>query len=163
MKNKLNIPSNCGFCKNCFNNKRDGSAYCGNCDKERKEIYIDKQINFPLIDKIKKIFPIKFNTIFAYDDTIYTNNDLDYSLIRHEITHILQQEKLGKDEWWNKYLNNKYFRLKQELEAYGNQYKCYKEVGLKKAEVMLDFIAKDLSSELYGNIISYQEVINLIK
>ena len=163
MKRELVIQNNCGFCKDCFNLRRDSSAYCGKCKEERKKIYIDEQRNFPLFNKVKKIFSITDNTIFSYGDTIYTNNDLDYGLQVHEITHTFQQEKIGKDEWWKKYLRDKKFRLDQETEAYHNQYECYKRNDLKKSEIMLNLMAKDLSSKLYGNIISLKEAVDVIQ
>jgi len=54
--------------------------------------------------------------------------------------------------------------LSQELEAYRNQYK-YAQInyGRKLRRKLLDHIAKDLSSAIYGNIIIKSEVIKSIK
>lgn len=163
-KSELTILSSIGFCKNCFNLKRDGSAYCGNCQSERMKIYIDDIYNFPLLDKAKKIFPITLNTVFTYGDTIYANiENLDDGLMAHEITHVFQQIKMGKDIWWKKYFKDKGFRLEQEEESYRIQYKVYKRNNTIKAEIRLNKIARDLSSELYGGIISFKEAVEVIK
>jgi len=165
MKKILNIPSQAGFCKNCFRLRREGSAYCGKCSGElfNKEIfYQDNQKNFPLLKEVKEIFPIAENTILTYGDTIYYDTELPYHLVAHELTHCFQQQT-GAEEWWEKYLKDPEFRLKQETEAYHNQYECVKKIDLKKAEDLLILIAGDLSGKLYGNIADFEEAKNLIK
>lgn len=79
--------------------------------------------NPPNIDKIKKAFPIVKGTIFCYGDSIYNPDGMIISedLIIHEGIHQKQQgDKI--EEWWDKYISDKEFRLEQELEAYRNQY-----------------------------------------
>jgi len=159
MKTLLHIPSAVGFCKNCYRLKRHGSAYCGECQDEppRMPIYQDERHKFPLFKQAQKKFKVTLGTIFTYDDTIYTGNDLPFHLIAHEITHVFQQQKIGADEWWKKYFADKKFRLKQELEAYHNQYECQKRLDVAKADILLNSLAQDLSSELYGEIIDFYE------
>lgn len=122
---------------------------------------IRPQKEFPLLEKYKKVFKIDRNTIFAYDKIIYTNGILPDHLIIHEETHLNQQKELGLDKWVDLYLRNKNFRLNQEIEAYKNQINSINDRnGRIKVRTKC---AKDLSSELYGNIISYEEAYRLIK
>jgi len=162
MKQKLRIPEKIGFCKNCFRLKRNGSAYCGECknNQTRQIFYTDKQNNFPLFDKITQIFPVDDKIILTYGDTIYFDKELSYHLVVHELTHCLQQT--NPEKWWDEYLKNPKFRLIQELEAYQNQYFCSKRVDFLNSGFLLEKIAEDLSSDLYGKIISFEEAKKLI-
>lgn len=81
----------------------------------------------------------------------------------HEQTHWRQQ---GDDPagWWNKYLVDSNFRVEQELAAYKNQYWEYlKHHDRNNANHFAMKIARDLSSSLYGNILSFSEAFYLIK
>jgi hypothetical protein len=121
----------------------------------------------PNIEEIKKAFKLDGrNVIFTYGDVIFNpgSNMIDLALMAHEQTHSIQQD--GKPEkWWERYLKDKEFRLSQELHAYQVQYRYYcKEVKDRNQRYrFLTKIAGDLSSELYGNIISKSEAIRLIK
>ncbi len=171
---ELNIPSACGFCKSCFNLRREGSAYCGECAvssgsveaililKERFKIYIDDQEKFPLYEVVKKQFPIHTGVVFTYGNTIYAESISTPGLIVHELTHTFQQGKIGVEKWWDKYLKSDKFRLQQESEAYQNQYQCWKRNLEPMIDLMLDSIAGDLSGKLYGNIIKFEEAKKLI-
>ncbi len=81
----------------------------------------------------------------------------------HEQTHERQQADYGVEQWWQMYIDNPTFRLTQEVEAYQNQFKFLKTVlnrlGRKAA---LEQLAAQLSSELYGNIITKKEAKELI-
>jgi hypothetical protein len=166
MRRKINIPASSGFCKKCFRQRRDGSSYCGECqdEPERDDLYYDDQKNFPLFDKVKELFPIGYNTVFAYGNTIFVNQDItDYGLLVHEITHLFQQKNYGLEKWWKKYLKDEKFRTAEEAEAYSKQYACYLKKDVKRAEVMLNNIAEELSGPLYGGIISVENAKKLIK
>lgn len=167
MKNLLEIPVSAGFCKNCFNQRRSGSVYCGHCEEPRFTVYCDITKNFKLLSKVRKKFDIKLyqleNLIFTYGDVIYSYSEISYGLVAHEMTHVLQQKKMGKDEWWDKYMKDEKFRLEQELEAYHNQYLCYlRSKGMLKATEILTSMAEDLSGKIYGNIINFEEAKKLI-
>jgi len=164
MKTELKIQNAVGMCKNCFRLRRDGSAYCGQCkdEPERMKIYMDEQKNFPLFKKAKKKFPISETTIFTYGDTIYFDRELPYDLVAHEITHVFQQEKEGVENWWDKYFKSKNFRLKQEAEAYHNQYEAVRRNDLVKAAFTLTRNAEELSGKLYGEIISFEDAKKMI-
>jgi len=166
MRREIKFPVSVGFCKNCFRQRRDGSAYCGECKDEKEgkgPVYFDDQKNFPLYDKVKKVFPIGPNTVFVYGNTIFTKKDItDAGLLLHEMTHLFQQKKVGIDKWWDKYLEDNKFRLSQEAECYSVQYGVYKKQNITKAEIGLNNIAKELSGPLYGEIISFDNAKKLI-
>lgn len=167
MKKLLKIPNRLGYCKNCFNERRHGSAYCGkeNCGK-KLDIFTDTLFNFPLLKETINKFKLSqeqvFKTIFTYGDTIYSLNDLSFGLIAHEITHVFQQTEMGAEKWWDKYFKDKDFRLSQEVEAYRRQYQVYKNNNEVTAYDYLNQMARDLSSKMYGEIISFEEAKKLI-
>ena len=82
--------------------------------------------NPPMLESILAagMIPNLQTTIFTYGDTIYNpgDNELPDHLIEHEDTHSKQQGD-DPDAWWLRYVNDPYFRLQQEIEAYVNQYK----------------------------------------
>lgn len=119
------------------------------------------QKDFPLLDRYKKRFAVTENTIFAYDDTIYCDEELPHHLIIHEETHLKQQKKVGLNEWVEKYLTDTNFRLRQEVEAYQNQLNSIRPGPVRVA--IKQKIIKDLSSALYGNIITQTEARQRLK
>lgn len=115
----------------------------------------------PNFEEIKRVLSPNPNTVFAYGDTLYAPTlhekvEIPDHLWVHEQTHEVQQ---GYDPaaWWTKYLSDVEFRLKQEIAAYGNQYRFVKSQGLPgwMEEKFLESFARDLSSETYGNIITH--------
>lgn len=103
--------------------------------------------------------------IFVFNQKIYTRYQLSEHLIVHEETHIKQQGNLlGSIKWVILYLTSTSFRLQQELEAYRNQYKyIFKHSSRNEANTLLLRISKDLSSEMYGSIVSFEEAKRLIR
>lgn len=62
------------------------------------------------------------------------------------------------EEWWRKYLDDKKFRLEQEIEAYRNQVQWIKANSSREYKrFIVNQTAKDLSSGLYGNLCTYLE------
>jgi len=119
----------------------------------------------PNYEAICEAFPIvrqRKGTIFTYGDACYVpyGGVLTYHLRIHELTHVRQQEKIGVVEWWNRYLIDHQFRLTQEAEAYGRQYRA-----MTKMEKVNNFhrIASDLASPMYGSIVTVDEAKQLIK
>lgn len=103
--------------------------------------------------------------IFPFNNKIYTHYQMSDHLIVHEKVHLKQQGGLLGSMWWVLlYIASKRFRLKQELEAYRVQYKyIVKHTGREEANTLLIRISNDLSSEMYGNMISYAEAFKQIK
>ena len=121
--------------------------------------------NPPNIKKIKKYFNVPKNAVFTYGDTIYNPNKaiIDEHLEKHEEVHTKQH---GNDPsgWWERYFQDKEFRLSQEAAAYRVQYQSAKNV-VRDREWLNKYLHKmafDLSSHMYGNIISHQDAVRLI-
>ena len=109
---------------------------------------------FRLLKEYSKIFKIDENTIIAYANIIYSNKPLHPDVLTHEKVHLDQQKKHGLENFTNKYLNDKKFRLEVEKEAYLKQLDSIKDEGLKEA-VQKDII-KGLTSGLYGKLTEKQ-------
>lgn len=121
----------------------------------------------PIYEECAKRFGVKWGQgiIMTYGDTVYCKFPISKDLEVHEATHIEQQAKIGKEIWWKKYFDEPEFRLSQEKEAYLNQAKWIKK-NIKDRELkfkLLNKIATDFSSSIYGNIITKQEVLDLIR
>ena len=100
------------------------------------------------------------DVVFTYGNVIYNPKNLTLAdhLVVHERVHAKQQKEMGVEAWWQKYFNNPEFRLQQEVEAYGAQYRFVREAedytaATKKA--FLTQLAFDLSGGIYGHIINY--------
>lgn len=114
----------------------------------------------PNYKKIKEKFPNleERKPIFSYGGKIYNPFEVEVTpdLQVHEQVHKAQQEKMKN--WWDKYLEDDNFRLTQEVEAYGAQYKLIKDMmPVRVSSWFLDKFAEALSSHLYGNIISHSQ------
>ncbi len=113
----------------------------------------------PNIDKIT--FPYDTNTVFTYGNDLYIQDHAEKQvlphLLVHEGVHAAQQ---GEDieGWWNTYIVDTQFRLKQEIEAYRAQYIFLKAHSASKSHKKILFaLAADLSSPLYGSLLTHLE------
>lgn len=119
---------------------------------------------------------------FCYGHTIYVpdGHDLLPDIVYHEQIHMRQQ---GSDPqgWWIRYCTNERFRLSQELEAYGEQYRLVKDrlneeadrlahegkrLGAGKNNLLkwsLERMARALSGEAYGSLLSLPEAESKIR
>ena len=96
------------------------------------------------------------HTVWTYGDTIFAPGDdrmLPDHILAHESQHEAQQAAYegGKDAWWREFLANPRFRLEQEAEAYGAQYRFYCErvKDRNRRALFLMQIAGQLSGPLY--------------
>jgi hypothetical protein len=121
----------------------------------------------PNIDKISARFNIKGrkNLIFTYGDTIFypAGRFIPEHLIVHESIHIKQQEPIGAEAWWDRYLKDDKFRLSQEVEAYHAQYLYVCQYQRRSKGIILAQTARDLSSEIYGDLCTYMDAQKYIK
>jgi len=124
-------------------------------------VTLKPQKDFPKLKDFKAAFPVTKDTIFAYDGVIYTNNELPHHLIVHETTHLAQQEYYGVDHWTDEYLMNPAFRVRMEREAYMDQLKAIPKGKDKIRQAIL--CAKDLSSDLYGNLMTYAQAMRAFR
>jgi hypothetical protein len=124
----------------------------------------------PNYEEIKKSFDFdKKNTVFTFGANLYNPSDIKITddLAIHEWIHSKQQEQddTVAKLWWRRYLQDKEFRLSQELEAYGSQY-AYILMKIKdrnKQDKYLRAFAQMLSSPMYGNVITASEALKAIK
>lgn len=121
--------------------------------------------NFQLIDNNFNLSGM--TPVFTYGDCLYNpwGGAIPQHLMVHEKVHALQQENIGSpDIWWHKYINSREFRLSQEIEAYHAQYEYFKAHNNGRQQhfnFLLD-LSRDLSSEMYGELISTARAMHAI-
>lgn len=129
---------------------------------------LDIQTQFPPnIDLIRTVLPASKEHVFCYGNTVYnpSGKELSGDIIFHESVHAKQQEAMGIDSWWYSYLTDPAFRLSQEVEAYGEQYKflCTHVKDRNFQASQKHSMALALASEAYGDLISYGEAESKIR
>lgn len=113
------------------------------------------------MEEYAKYFEITDKTIFALGEDIYTNYTLTQDLLVHELVHLRQQAEVGLDNWIYDFLYCPDRRLAYEIEAYREQLKSIKDRNYRTR--MLYESANNLSSSLYGNIISKADALKAIQ
>ena len=132
------------------------------------------KINFskpPLWEEINKKFKVKEtdDIFYTFGDTIYSPNRVVPSddVIKHEEQHAEQQNHNDKDAeiWWRKFIHDPEFRVVEEGEAYGAQYRflCQKYKDRNYRAKILWNLAEILSSNIYGNCINHSEALKVIR
>lgn len=124
----------------------------------------------PNYEKIAAVFDIKGKpVVFAYGESLFVGPNgvtaIPDHLMVHESTHSRQHAAYpgGVEAWWERYLIDGAFRLSQEVEAYRNQYRFVTEnYARPQRKAILKYITHDLSSEIYGNLVSFEEAHKLI-
>lgn len=120
----------------------------------------------PNIIALSQKFGVKWESglIVAYGDTIHcAQQPISENKIAHELVHLRQQSKIGLEEWWDRYYKYPEFRLEQEIEAYRAERDILKTMNRSERRRITSKNAKDLSSAMYGNLISYETALNLLK
>lgn len=124
----------------------------------------------PIWDSARDAFQINPGTVlFTYGDTLYNPGGarLSDDLLHHEEVHAKQQKHNDQDAalWWGKYLRDPEFRLNQELEAYGAQYKfiCNKVQNRQQRFELLKRMSTILSGPLYAECVGFNKAMQLIK
>lgn len=120
---------------------------------------------FPLLERVKTLFPVTNKVVFSYGEDLYAHPDvvLPMDLMIHEATHSVQQSQ-GVEIWWERYLTDPAYRLAQEVQAYRAQYQFYCSVQQDRnaRAKFLHRISKDLSSPLYGSLCAFSDAMRLI-
>lgn len=126
-------------------------------------IVTDYPPNFELLSKTFGI-PRETNIVFTYGNTLYIPSGAkpDKPLLRHEETHAKQQSAIGPAVWWDKFIQDKDFRLAQELEAYRIQYAAMFDLPARHRRAYLDHISNDLAGFMYGTLMSPEQAKELI-
>jgi len=120
----------------------------------------------PIYDLVTKSFgSMDKYIVYTYGDTIYSPHGIVPSdnVIVHETVHSRQQDK-DPQSWWERYVEDKTFRLEQELEAYRAQYQFYKTTNKDRndrARFRMK-IAGHLSGSMYGSMITLKKAMSLI-
>lgn len=122
----------------------------------------------PNFEAIAKVFPAarQLGTIFTYGNVIYVSDgaQLPRSLVAHETVHVAQQEFVGRDEWWDRYLHDRTFRFNQELDAHRVELRiAVQEGGRAHRRMVRSLIAKRLSGPLYGHACTLATARKLLK
>lgn|SRR3990167_8815244 len=122
--------------------------------------------NFPPnIEDIKKVFAIADNFVYTYGDVIFnpSGKPISLFLMKHEEAHSIRQGGNPK-EWWERYLVDKDFRAKEEIEAYQVQYREAKKFVKDRNELYryLAKLAEDLSGK-YGLDLTFLQAIAKIR
>lgn len=120
-----------------------------------------KQAKFPYLQAFKDKFSITKETIFAYQNTIFTNYDLPDDLLAHELKHCERQNKFGAEAWIKQYLKYPRFRLSEEIIAFKSQLSSITDRNTRN-EVRIKAV-RSLASALYGNIVSEKEALIRLK
>lgn len=120
----------------------------------------------PIFDRISQKFNLRNKqVIYSWGDIIYNPQDIDIplSILVHEQVHGERQIKdvLG---WWEQYLDNKSFRLKEEILAHKAEYEYLcKGQNRQHHRRFLSETSSRLSAPLYGKMISKKAAKNLLK
>ena len=125
----------------------------------------------PLIDEIDAVFHVRNRpgVIFAWGNRIYnpSGKPIPASIIAHESVHLTQQAPSEETllAWWKRYLHDPAFRFGQEIPAHRAEYReyCRHDKSREGRNTMSRYIARKLSSELYGKLCSFTEALKLVK
>ncbi len=109
----------------------------------------------PVYERAKAKFGLRdfsAGLVFAYYPYIHVYNGKLTSDIRaHEAVHLERQKAMGTEIWWEHYLNEDQFRLKEEIMAYRVQYKYVLKHYPKHHFFHLKFYAESLADpNIYG-------------
>lgn len=105
--------------------------------------------------------------VITYGDTVYMpgGGSMYPDLKAHESVHVRQQNAFGVKQWWDRYIVDQQFRFEQELEAYRAQYE-FKKTEQRNREKVAKFllaIAREMSSPMYGNMVTLGQAMKLIR
>lgn len=107
------------------------------------------------------------NGVFSYYPDVYNPSgvELRVETLAHEEIHLNQQEEMGVKIWWKRFLTEPHFRFQQELPAYRKDYQTFKKYnkGNQQHFDYLRYCARQLSSPMYGDIITLSEAMRAIK
>ena len=132
-----------------------------------KEIIISNEIPKELYQKLVDKFNISWDAgvIICYGNVFHCKYHIDAPKYIHELVHSRRQEKIGKDLWWELYINKSEFRLEEEVLAYRAEYKfiCENVFDRNTRFEFLYEMARNLSSPQYGSLISGSDAMKLIQ
>ena len=114
----------------------------------------------PNIRQIREYLTPPPQAVFAFNETIYnpSGNEVRADILYQENVHFRQMKEYPSSEiWWTKYLIDKDFRLRMEVEAYAEQVAFVKRHSTNKVvKELLDEIAETLEKYYNLGITKYQ-------
>lgn len=89
---------------------------------------------------------------FTWGDTIYapSGEAPPPEIVAHEGVHRRQQAASGPATWWDRWLADPAWRLRQEIAGYGAQYAYLRDYQPRRARGALDEIERIVAGPLYG-------------
>jgi len=123
----------------------------------------------PNYKQIVKVFPAARgqNIIFTFGDTIYNPSRVRVppALLAHEEVHSKRQGKNLDivEQWWQQYLVDKQFRFDEELLAHEAELRWFMDSSLREKRVALNYIARRLSSPMYGSMVSLKKAKSILE
>jgi hypothetical protein len=135
---------------------------------EKGKVEIKDISEAPNLQELKDKFNVSENdVIISYGDSIFCpNKQMTRDLLVHELVHCDRQgfNRNTARHWWEKYIDDKQFRLVEEATAFRQQYlyccKIYKDKN--RQNKILCALGSELASERYGNIVSSSDARLLI-
>lgn len=123
--------------------------------------------NPPNYIEILKVFDVANKpVVFCYGDTIFNpkNLSINQAIVAHEEIHSRRQGD-DPEEWWNSYLNERDFRLNEEILAHVTEWRFFKDLKTPRniRRLYKKGIAERLSSSIYGDLVSYKEALKIIE
>ena len=133
-----------------------------------KEVKISHTIP-PIYEELHNRFGVEWENgiIIAWDNKIHCSEDFPLApqKIIHESKHLERQNEIGNDAWWRLYLESEQFRRNEEMIAYLAEANFIKK-NIKNREISffaIRDIAKSFSSDVYGNIISLEDALKILR
>ena len=101
-------------------------------------------------DRVSQLEVIREETVTNTDQTIQD---------------VFEQAEIGVEHWWSRFIDDQYFRLNQEVEAYAVQYRfmCNIHKDRNKRSNILMHYAKILASPTYGSVVTTMSARKMIK
>lgn len=119
----------------------------------------------PMFRQINAAFRVRGKPVlFCWGDTIYNPAGITIhpSIRAHEAVHVQQQAGIDPELWWKRYIDDKGFRLDQEIPAHRAEYQWWVNCSDEWDLSALDRVAARLCSPLYGSLIGHEEARRLL-
>lgn len=124
----------------------------------------------PNYDAIAAAFPIraKRGVIFSFGPVIYNPHNVPIAphFLAHELAHGMRQgvDAVTIGDWWKRYIDDREFRLAEELVAHIAEYRCLAEGGGRnQRRTAAKAVAARLSSPIYGRMIGRNEALRALR
>lgn len=119
----------------------------------------------PIYHKLHEQFGVEWDKgiIIAYYPNVYCAKQIPDAKLIHEQLHLERQREMGVSLWWELYLSSASFRLEEEILAYKQEVQFLKDnFSRNERRFLLDKIYTDLSSYIYGSLVTYDEAKRLL-